>query len=319
MIYKLKSKFLNFQNKFRPEAYILMYHRITDLEIDPWGLAVSAKKFDEQLAVLKKKFNVIGLEELIYKKNNNELEQNSVVITFDDGYRDNYTTAYPILKKHKLPATFFISSAYIENQNEFWPDKLIRLLLNKYDLPKKELDIKSIGKSWNINSQTFTRKMRFDFFMEVWYSLLQIDANAREEALIKIEAWAEHDSDIKLDTLPMNKDELVDLAKQPLISIGGHTSNHVALSFLDVNSQRQEIESNKLWLENVLGKPISGFAYPNGSYNSNTISLMKEVGYDYACTTKEMRNSNYISNYELPRYQVYNWSKESFLNNLRQW
>lgn len=319
MIYKFKSKLLKFQNKFRPEAYILMYHRITDVEVDPWSLAVSAKNFDEQLEVLKKKFNVISLEELIDKKTNNELEPNTIVITFDDGYKDNYATAYPILKKHKLPATFFISSAYIENQNEFWPDKLIRLLLNKYDLPKKELVIKSLRRSWNINSETFDKKMRFDFFMDVWYSLLQVNANVREEALVKIEAWATHDNDIKWDTLPMSKDELVDLSKHPLISIGGHTSNHVALGFLDEAGQRYEIESNKLWLENVLGKSVTGFAYPNGSYNSNTISLIKEVGFEYACTTNEMRNSSYISNYELPRYQVYNWNKESFLENIRRW
>lgn len=319
MINNFKNKLLKIQNRFRPEAYILMYHRIINLDIDPWGLAVSAENFDEQLTVLKKSYNIISLEELVNKKNNNELESGSVAITFDDGYRDNYTTAYPILKRHQVPATFFISSAYIENQNEFWPDKLIRLILNKYKLPKKVLDLSLIGRSWTINEENSNERARYDFFLHVWYSLLQVPPTIREKALIEIEAWSNHEKDIRSDNLPMNTTELIDLAKDPLISIGGHTSNHAALRFVDINTQREEIASNKLWLENVLGKPITGFAYPNGSYDRRTISLMKEVGYEYACTTKEMRSSSYISNYEFPRYQVYNWNKKNFINRIKQW
>lgn len=319
MINNFKNKLLKFQNKFRPEAYILMYHRITNLNIDPWGLAVSTENFDEQLTVLKRSYNIISLEELVNRKNNNELESGSVAITFDDGYKDNYTAAYPILKRHQVPATFFISSAYVENQNEFWPDKLIRLILNKYELPKRKLDLSLIGRSWDINEENSDKRARYDFFLHVWYSLLQVPPTMREKLLDEIEAWSIHDKDIKSDNLPMNITELTDLAKDPLVSIGGHTSNHAALRFLDVNSQREEIKSNKIWLQNLLNKPITGFAYPNGSYDSHTISLIKDAGYKYACTTKEMRSSNYVSCYELPRYQVYDWNKENFLDNIKKW
>lgn len=296
-----------------------MYHRVIDLEVDPWNLAVSVKNFDDQLSVLKKSFNVISLDELIENKKNHKVVEKSVVITFDDGYRDNYTTAYPILRKHQLPATFFISSAYIENQNEFWPDKLIRLLFNRYKLPKEKLELKSLGKSWHIKEENSDEKARFVFFMDVWYSLLQVHPTVRENALAEIESWSNHDKNINPDHLPMSKTEFIDLAKHPLISIGGHTSNHAALKFLDVDSQREEIESNKLWLENVVDQAITGFAYPNGSYNGDTISLMKETEFEYACAIKEMRSSNYISSYELPRYQVHNWNKVEFLNKLKQW
>jgi peptidoglycan/xylan/chitin deacetylase (PgdA/CDA1 family) len=296
-----------------------MYHRITDLEIDPWNLAISAKNFDEQLTILKSFYKIISLEELIENKKNNKIKKKSIVITFDDGYKDNYTTAYPILDKHQIPATFFINSGYIENQNEFWPDKLIRLILNKYKLPEKRLELKLIERYWDINIENYDKKARANFFWDIWYSLLQVHPNIREQALSKIAAWSNHDKEIRPDNLPMNKAELIDLAQQPLISIGAHTSNHAALSFLDIKSQREEIRSNKLWLENVLNRPILGFSYPNGSYNSDTISLMKEMEFKYACTTKEMRNSSYISDYELPRYQVYNWNSNDFINKIKQW
>jgi peptidoglycan/xylan/chitin deacetylase (PgdA/CDA1 family) len=318
MYHRIKRRFLKVQNQFRPKSFILLYHRITDLEIDPWDLAVSTDNFEEQLIALKEAYNVISLNELIEDKKNRKLKERSIAITFDDGYKDNYTAAYPILIKHQVPATFFISSAYIESQNEFWWDKLIRFVLTDTNLPKK-LELKSLNKHWDISKHNFDEKSKFDFFMDVWGSLLQVHPNLREQALSEIETWSNHDKVIRSDHLPMSKTELIDMAQHPLISIEAHTNNHAALGYLDQNSQREEIQSGKRWLEKVLNKPITGFSYPNGSYNGETISLMAEIGFEYACTTEEFRNSNYISDYKLPRFQVCNWNEKEFINRLEQW
>jgi peptidoglycan/xylan/chitin deacetylase (PgdA/CDA1 family) len=295
-----------------------MYHRVTDLEIDPWDLAVSPENFEEQLKVLKKRHNVFSLDELMKAKKNGKLEEGSIAITFDDGYKDNYTTAYPILVKHELPATFFISSAYIENQEEFWWDKLVRLIFTESNLPKR-LELKAINRYWDIQQDNFDEKARFDFFFDVWWWLLQAHPILREEGLSEIESWSNHDKEVKIDHLPMSKAELIEMAQHPLISIEAHTNNHAALGYLDQDSQREEIQMGKLWLEKTLNKPVTGFSYPNGSYNKNTISLMEENGFEYACTTEEHRNSVYISNYKLPRFQVCNWNKGEFINKLEQW
>lgn len=318
MFYRLKRRLHKIENKFRPKSFILMYHRITGLEIDPWDLAVSEENFEEQLKVLKKSYNVISLEQLIEDKKNNKLKKGSIAITFDDGYKDNYTAAYPILRKYQLPATFFISSAYIKNQEEFWWDKLVRLILTDMKLPKN-LELKVINKYWDLHQESFDKKARFDFFMNVWGSLLQMHPTVRSRALTEIAAWSGHGKEAEFDHLPMSRTELIDMAQHPLISIGAHTNNHAALSFLDQDSQREEIQEGKLWLEKVLNKSITGFSYPNGSYNEDSISLLKEIGFEYACTTEEFRNSSYISNYKLPRFQVYNWNKENFTNSLEQW
>jgi hypothetical protein len=65
MFQLIKNKLFKLHNHFSPKAFVVMYHRITDLEIDPWKLAVSEKNFEEQLKIFKFKFNVISLEELI--------------------------------------------------------------------------------------------------------------------------------------------------------------------------------------------------------------------------------------------------------------
>jgi peptidoglycan/xylan/chitin deacetylase (PgdA/CDA1 family) len=242
-----------------------------------------------------------------------------LAITFDDGYKDNYTTAYPLLNKYKLPATFFFNSAYIETGMEFWSDKLIRLLLNEYELPAKRLEIAQIGKYWDIHRENEDSQLRFNFFMDVWYSLLQAHPNIREEGLREVESWSNHNKEINPESLPMSKAEFMDLANQPLVTIGAHTHNHAALSFLDIESQRQEIKANKIWLEKNTGKKITGFSYPNGSLNSDTVSLLKEMNFGYACTTKEARNSHYISNYKIPRIQVCNWDKSEMINQIKKW
>ena len=318
MNYGVRRKFLNIQNRFRPKSFVLMYHRITELEIDPWDLAVSPENFEEQLIALKKTYNVISLDELVEAKKNKKLKNGTVAITFDDGYKDNYTAAYPILIKHQVPATFFISSAYIENQKEFWWDKLIRLIFTESNLPER-LELKTIGKHWNIQQDTFDEKVRLDFFFDVWSSLVEVHPNLRDQGLSEIEFWSNHDKNIRPDHLPMSKAELIEMSQHPLISIEAHTNNHAALSYLNKDSQREEIQNGKLWLEQVLNKSITGLSYPNGSYNEDTISLMEEIGFEYACTTEELRNSSYISDHKLPRFQVRDWNKEDFINKLEQW
>src|SRR5690606_13951821 len=106
----VRRKLHKIHNRFRPKSFILMYHRITELEIDPWELAVSVENFDDHLKVLKSSYNVLSLDEFTENKKKNKLKEGSIAITFDDGYKDNYTNAFPILTKHQLPATFFISS-----------------------------------------------------------------------------------------------------------------------------------------------------------------------------------------------------------------
>lgn len=318
MYYRIKRKLIKVQNRLRPKSFLLMYHRVADLEIDPWDLAVSADNFEEQLIALKESYDVISLEELMDAKKKKKIKERSIAITFDDGYKDNFTTAFPILVKHQLPATFFISSAYIENQNEFWWDKLIRLFFHDANLPRK-LELRCINKCWDIGFDNPDGNARHEFFMNVWGTLVQAHPVLRERALTEIEEWSNPNTEAGVEHLPMTREELIDMAKHPLISIEAHTDNHAALGYLDRDNQRKEIHDGKIWLEKLLNKPVTGFSYPNGSYNADTVALMAEIGFKYACTTEEFRNSSYLSDYRLPRFQVCNWSKKDFINKLEQW
>src|SRR5688500_5370305 len=101
---RLRSKFATPDR----DAVILMYHQVTNRKTDPWALAVSPERFDRQLEYVKKKYHVVPFQELAQNRNRKDYKKPLLAITFDDGFRDNFTTAYPILDYHKLPATFFI-------------------------------------------------------------------------------------------------------------------------------------------------------------------------------------------------------------------
>ena len=92
-------------------ALILLYHRVTSLERDPQLLAVKPDNFYRQIKYLKKNYNILDIEEFAYfKKDNKGFTKNSLILTFDDGYADNYLEALPILEKFNCQAIFFVTT-----------------------------------------------------------------------------------------------------------------------------------------------------------------------------------------------------------------
>jgi peptidoglycan/xylan/chitin deacetylase (PgdA/CDA1 family) len=109
-----------FRDDSIPTAIILTYHRVAEPVDDPHLLAVSPVNFEQQVEFLKKNYNVISLEQLIHDVAQQKLQQNSVVITFDDGYADNLYTALPILEKYNAPMTLFVTSGHIDTPRFYW-------------------------------------------------------------------------------------------------------------------------------------------------------------------------------------------------------
>lgn len=105
----LRKRFLK-----RYVAVALMYHRVSD-EGNNSDITVSTKNFERQIKYLKKNFNIVPLDELVDANiRHSKIEKSIVAITFDDGFRDNYADAYPILRKHNVPATIFVVTDYID-------------------------------------------------------------------------------------------------------------------------------------------------------------------------------------------------------------
>ncbi|MBD3384816.1 polysaccharide deacetylase family protein, partial [candidate division KSB1 bacterium] len=113
----------------RKGIVILAYHRINDDDENFFNLSVPAKIFDLQLRYLARHYKIVSLDEALEQKKN-ESGKPVAVITFDDGYRDNYLTAYPLLRKYKLPATLFLTVHPIQNRSLLWYDTIKNIILN---------------------------------------------------------------------------------------------------------------------------------------------------------------------------------------------
>src|SRR5215203_633901 len=103
----------NWLRSSEPRPCILMYHRIAELSLDPWGLAVSPKNFEQQLSFLKQTRQVMRCSEFFKAHEKGTLPANAVAITFDDGYADNLEKGWPLLKRAGLPATLFLTTGIL--------------------------------------------------------------------------------------------------------------------------------------------------------------------------------------------------------------
>src|SRR3989338_3960849 len=110
------------RNLFKPTARILIYHRIADPQNDPYLLCVSPQNFHAQIKFLKENFRVVPLVQLVQEVRSKKLKNETVAITFDDGYVDNLHNALPILEEYGVPATIFITAGYVGGSKPFYWD-----------------------------------------------------------------------------------------------------------------------------------------------------------------------------------------------------
>jgi peptidoglycan/xylan/chitin deacetylase (PgdA/CDA1 family) len=286
------------------------------------------------MRVIKQFGKYVQLREMVKKLKRFSLGRKEIVITFDDGYADNFHNAKLILEKHGIPATFFVVSDTVNNKEGFWWDKVGRLTVAAKMLPEVfEMTIAGTKYNWRVNLKEQPQPAQYEpdtyqnnaelskiqLYYALWEILGRLSFKEREDTLRQIASWAGQSSIPHPDYLPMNSQELVSLASSPLFEIGAHTVSHQMLSRLPLEEQEEEITRGKHDLEDIINRSITSFSYPHGNYSSDTIRLVKQLKFENACTVIQksiMRNTN---PYLLPRFAVLNWDREDFARNLRKW
>lgn len=263
-----RAKLLRLLREVRRDILVIFgYHRIIPDEPgfsspfadDVFGPTVS--EFERAIVWFKENVRLLSEPELI------ELVETrrspgclSVLITFDDGYADNYTLAYPILRRHGVPATYFIPSNMIEQRQMGWWDLTAYLLKRTaktalawegehFRLPEERA--RAIG--------FFHKKMQLEKHEQTK------DLIGRLAALLDVELPQKEIRDREL----MTWDQLREVSRNG-ITIGSHTHTHRVLATLDVEAQREEIASSKAMLEERIGTPVRSIAYPVGGYRHFT-------------------------------------------------
>jgi peptidoglycan/xylan/chitin deacetylase (PgdA/CDA1 family) len=238
-------------------------------------------------------------------KENRQLPNKVAVITFDDGYKDNYTYAFPILKKYNVPATIFLTTGYLNNGKLFWFD-LVRYILWNTKLKQIELD------NYGIISLNTVRikKKSINKFGEYLKKIPDEKKNYLIKRIIKIS---------KLN-IPHNlgKDiiltwEEVKEMNQSGIDFGAHTLTHPILTRISKKKAMYEIIQSKKEIEKRLGKEVTTFCYPNGDYydfNTDIIEIVKESGFICAVSSISRKNPSKKDLYSLGRISP--WNYDSF-------
>jgi peptidoglycan/xylan/chitin deacetylase (PgdA/CDA1 family) len=311
---------------------ILLYHRVADEAVDPWGLCVSSAQFADQLIALRRSgYTPVSLWEAVEEHRSHSRR---VVLTFDDGYLDNLHAALPVLEAHSCPATFFVTAGAIGSLDAFWWDELQALVFTPPCLPNR-LRIKleglpdlqfnledSSGKSPRQQSELSaasqpTLKTRYSLYKYL-YSRLAPTPALRQAALRECWAWVGVDGK-SMPRLIMNDGELLTLSRSRVAEVGSHAWSHERLSDLDTVSSRHEIFASRERLRAMTGASVYAFSYPHGAYSQRTIELTRSAGYQYACISTEALVKPSAERLALPRMQVGNWTGQKLVDALRRY
>lgn len=270
-------------------GHILMFHRVvpdtnTKRIHNHLSLEITPEHFEQTINFfIKEKYTFISLDQLYDGYKRGVLPKKKfVVITFDDGYKDNLEIAYPILKKYDIPFTVYITTA-IPNKNA---------ILWWYILEDMIRDLDTINFSWNGEKYTYNgrtpseKEIAFELIQNFVHKNFAIDTYS--ELLKAIFKDFQTDLTKYSSILGMNWDEIRELNSDPLACIGAHTVNHYPLSRIPYEDLVSEIKNSKVDLEKQLGQPVEHFAYPYGkigSASSREFECAKNLGFKTATTT----------------------------------
>ena len=259
----------------KPQVIILCYHRI----IESGGLispqCISSEMFDSQLKFFSSRYNVVSLDDVAsYLLNKQSLVRDAVVITFDDGYEDNFLNALPLLKKHKVCACFFIASNPIILNKNYWIDELSSML-EMIDFTKEFSDNKFLKEITPMlyKLKNATSKTHKSLAKQIFIEFNKMDEFTKSKALKALRDVC-YDKAITTPNL-MTINQIKKLQTEGHL-LGGHSVTHPRLSNLSKHDVEQEIAEGIIQLRACF-EDVRYFAYPFGKKDD----LPRDVDHAY--------------------------------------
>jgi peptidoglycan/xylan/chitin deacetylase (PgdA/CDA1 family) len=264
----------------RDSLLVLNHHRIGNSEgdlFDPGVFSATADELDQQVTILKRRHALVTLEEalaFVDGTSKDRSRQCRVLITFDDGYLDNYKLAFPILQSHGVQGVFFLCTNLVGSNFVPWWDRIAYLLKtarrHRFSLSYPghlavNVHLDGLGTSLNAVLKLYKRPQ-----------------NTNSARFIR-ELAAAAQGEEPPGTLRrfLNWDEAREMIRGGM-AIGSHSQSHPVLSQLEPEKQRQELSESKAILSRELGIEVDTLAYPVGqatSFSPVTQKLAQEVGY----------------------------------------
>lgn len=269
--------------RHRGRVVILTYHRVVsdhmvqDEHIQA-GMYVRGQSFEAHINYLRKHFNIISLDDLLdlWQTNRLKSHQSYCVITFDDGWKDNYQFAFPVLMKYRIPATIFLVTDFIGTARWFWPDHMMLLLEKCRQHTTGEADRKAVS---TILAETIGVTLSAgdsidpDAIIEFCKGV-EVD---RIHRIIDRLSRALH-MDLPTQRVLLNWDEVREMAGKG-VTFGSHSGSHRIMTQIPLSEVKTElIDSRNTMLQQGI-KPVPVFCYPNGNFDRDIQELVRESGY----------------------------------------
>ena len=326
------------RNRFVKRSLILLYHRVDDLQADPFRLAVTPSHFAEHLEVIKQKCSPVRLSAMTRGVLAGEPPHGACAVTFDDGYADNYEKALPLLQKADVPATVFVATGYINSTREFWWDELERILLSPGTLP----DILTAGNGliWKVPSHTVYTEQEYQslrgwnalettiptgrhaLYRDIHSVLRPMTQEDRDNALAGLREAAGVPASPTPRYRTMTPEEIANATATGLVEIGAHTVTHPVLGALPAEAQSREATESRQRLEEITGRPVEMFSYPYGTpadYTPGTVSAVKAAGFTSAYSVANDVVWRGSDPYQIARVTVHDCGGEEFARRLSEW
>lgn len=278
-----------FSSSYGGLGHILTFHRVVPRAKknrihNHLSLEISPEQLEETISFYKaENYKFVSLDEVSDRLKKKEFKKRFVAFTFDDGYVDNYTIAYPILKRHEIPFTIYITTNFPDAKAILW-----WYLLEDKIIQNEEVCFKWRGKDYQYTCKNVTEKeLAFDqirtlinqnFELENHEDLLKIIFNKTKEELCTYS-----------NNLAMTWEDIKEISKDPLCTIGAHTVNHYPLSQLNEDQLVFEINESKELIEKKIGKPVEHFAYPFGKKKEASLrefDVIKALHFKTGTTTR---------------------------------
>lgn len=282
----------------------LNYHRIGQAQncpLDPELVSATPEQFEAQLRYLKLHFDVIRVGDIADVLRPGS-RRRAVLITFDDGYLDNYEVAFPLLKQEGVPATIFLSTGFLDQRGVAWWDEIVWMVKQAtgptielpaaWNLAHLDFSIKGLRSATNrlIRFAKTLTPLELTRFLDDLGSSVGTGRAPRDQTTASWMTW-----------------DMVREMSRAGIEFGGHTVNHPVLSRCTVDEQRHEIVQSKARIEAEIGQSITAFSYPTGqpwSFTDDTMRLVREAGFQWGFSYYSGFANHKSNPYDLQRVAI---------------
>jgi peptidoglycan/xylan/chitin deacetylase (PgdA/CDA1 family) len=287
------------------DAAILRFHSISDaaggnyLYLEP-GISLPPRTFERQIALLAQRYHCLSMDDLVEAlEARKRPPRNSVVVTFDDGYRDNYEFAYPILRRHRVPAIFYLTTGCLNGGNPLWTSE-VRYLF--YRAEGMKFRVESLGLEYDVSARDKKERAIRDLKARL------IKLPRRERDAVCGDLRARSKADLAFLRGKMLSWKQVEEMRRGGMHFGAHTVSHPLLPSVPLEEAREEIVKSRDELQARLKQPIYHFSYPNpggGVHCDAAVKrLVQKSGYLTAVTSQQGYVNSGDDQFELPRVAV---------------